>query len=868
MPDALLNDALRAQLERRLALRAGHDASALMVSATEALLGEAFVAAFGTAARAGAALFAQGGLARRDLTPFADVDLLLVLLDDTPQTHARAEAFFRSLWDRQLRIGHAVRTPHDVEQAVRAEPDAATALLEARWLVGERELGKAALADVRRRALPSVRASLLSAKLEEIDARRTKYGARLHLVEPNVKGAPGGLRDIHAVLWLGLLHAPQPDPDGHPLRHLLRQGHLFEREVDQLVTSWDQLLALRAALHLVAGRGEDRLLFEHQEPAARLLGYTETSEETASQQMMRGYFEVARKTRHLLSRIRERMTTHRARLPRFPRREYDEGFTQRGKHLFVTDADLFRRHPTRTIDLVRIAASNGLFIGPRTRALTREALDALPGGALFDDAEAGRALHRLAASQTVRGSPFTTLLEKGVFSAILRDMHRLSGRFRADGYHAYTTDAHLCLCADLALQAVSGALPAPPPLRDAMKRLERSDLLVLAAFFHDIGKGLGGDHALKGEAIVRSEASRMGLPAADVDTLAFLVREHLVLSSTSQRRDLSDPSVLNDLASVVQTPARLDLLTLLTWVDIAAVAPGMFNDWKAQLLGAALTGVREMLLGDWRAAEADDDATFMARIRDQMDASISDALLQRFVAGIGERGRRSGLDEGLAGDARVFALYCERNANLSEDAPVGDVAEATKGGEHVYRVVARDRAGLLSDLASTFESEGATILAAHVDTRTDGVAIDRFRVERSGGGPLDPVVAEQLRIALEAAALGGVERVHLAPQKRTGPQVNAKVRALSGLDSYGATIFEVRCRDRPGVVAAIAQTFTEAGWQVALAKIHTDGDVARDTFWVVPTQEHWSTERTRRALLAALTGDDSASAPSEEDACG
>ncbi len=817
------------------------------------------------------AVLAQGGLARRELAPGADVDLLILIAEARGDLHARVEKLLYALWDLGLVLGHAVRTPADVDTALRDDHHAATALLEARVLAGDDALAAHVRARFMRQTLPSLRERLMRDKLAEMLERRARFGGSVHLVEPNVKSSPGGLRDLHSVLWLGLLRAgpgPSPSTPGAAprgaLSRLLETGIVYEREAEALRGARDTLLSLRAGLHLVSGRAEDRLLFQHQEPIAALLHVRPGEQETPTEALMRRYFRAALVVRRTADDVVERLLYEpppaSSSSGSVVTRDLGEGFraagtSAQGLALFSADPTLFAREPAKMIDAVRVADESGVRLSPRTRSRMYQALAGASEDWL-DDERCGRALLELCKSRHAVGRPFTDLLEAGVLGAVLRDLRRLEGRFKQDGYHAYTTDAHICRCVDMALRVSSGAEPPPESLAPVVERLSRSHLFVLGALFHDIGKGLGGDHAELGADIAMREAKRMGLPPGERAILRFLVEDHLTLSWASQRRDLTDPAVIEELSRRVQTTERLDLLALLTWVDIASVAPGMMTDWKGRLLGLAVRRVREFLLHPDASGAVRGEHE--AEVRERASASLADITdeetLRRFIEGASVRAIASRLEEELIEDLVAFAAY-EPKAHD----PVVTCSLAEGGHAHTLRVVCPDRRGLLGDLARALASHGANVLHAHADSRDDAIGFDAFRVDDGRGRALQDEALQHAICALYDAGKDQLDRStssSLRPTRRTGPRIEPRVRVIADGDTWGATIVELRAEDRPGLVADLAHTLSTLGWNIVLAKINTEGALARDSFYVVrdphETNDAGGAETAQAALLDEL----------------
>ena len=833
----------------------------------------AITTALGPATDAGAMVFCLGGLARGDLTPQADLDLLIVLPADTSAQVVAEQLVadgLRALWDRGFRLGHRVHTAADLVAHLRADSHAATAVLEARCLPRRdaRARGQAFLLQLHADAIAPMRAALIGDKVRELLQRRHASGGSVHRVEPHLKNAPGGVRDIHTVIWIGLLLFPwRRDRIGcgdDALRHLLAMGGLHPREKDVLDEGWAELLALRTALHEVAQRRDDRLSFDVQRDIAARWGIDAVEGMAASERLMQSVFRRLLRVRtavdDILDRWLDEVPDARHRWRRSQRhtdrglswrktRGLAPGIAARGDVLFLDDPDLFQREPARIIDAHRLASEEDLLLSPRTRARARAVLD--ESAAACTDNDAARALLRLCRSRKVVGAPLTALLERGVLARVLVDMARLRGRFKPDGYHVLTHDAHICLCADTALRVASGLKEIPRPLSSSVRRTRRFHLLVLGALMHDIGKGLSGDHSERGVVIARREALRMGLAPGEVVVLEFLVREHLLLSRTSQRRDIGDPQVVREVAARVGSVERLDLLALLTWVDIASVAPGMFNDWKAQLLGATVERVAAYL------AAPSEDATLRGReedeVRDEVCAILrghaASDIVRAFVDGASPRARAGRFSDELKDDLLAFAGFRRAGGKAFVD------ARQTRHEADTVRVVCADADMQLALLTQVLFRHGANILHAFSDARQDGVGLYAFRVDDGRGRRLDrgtlSHVLGALRAALDNDAPAFVARPRGSGTTR-GFRVAPKVRIDPTPDTWGAIAVEVRAGDRPGLMADLAAVFSAEAFNVVLVKASTEGRAVRDTFFVVDAQRRIIDERRRRALERRL----------------
>ncbi len=753
--------------------------------------------------RPGVCMVAQGGLARRQLVAWADVDLLFLYDDDIAEDAVDVGAIVARLWDAGLKASWSVRHAHELkalfDDVGGKEGHAATALLEARVLGGDVAFGVSTLTQLRRGLGPDRRARLLRAKLHEARTRRARAFFSPAMVEPNLKEGPGGLRDIHLLIWAAICQrgidlgaaplAPRRSDDinndadgsddaGDALLALLRSGTLFPSEVATLRAMRSELLSLRWALALSSRGKEQRLHAAAAEAAAAVLGFVDDEVWRAGERMVR----------QAVMAMRQSLVT------------VDDAL----QRLVPTDQGLWPVRPK----------------GPVTAAGL---------GALLAQTEPTRL-----------PGPVTGLLERGILGTLLPDVHRLVGRVKHDGIHAFCTDAHLARCADIALGVVGGAGVAelgdcalPAPLAPIRARIERPVVVVAGALFHDLGKGLPGDHSIVGEELARRELPALGLHDDDIDDVCFIVRHHLLLSTTAQRADLGDPRIIDELTAVITSPQRLDALAMVTWCDWCAVGPGIGTAWKARLLADCVDAVREALLQPHRRAK--DATSVRARARDVLTGSAaergwSDELITRFVDDASVPWLRGRTNQALKDDLEAFARLDDADASgayITESAP-----------QRAW-VRAQDRPGLLADLAAAFASEGVSVLDARLDVRADGEAFDCFVFDDGRGGAVSKDGCGLLTVALREAVAGDVRVTsRRAPKLR----VPVRVRFLDDNDAQ-QLIVEVRGADRRALLHDLARVFAAHGYSISLARLHTEGARVTDIF------------TAKRADGAAIDGD-------------
>ncbi|MFN3287850.1 MAG: [protein-PII] uridylyltransferase, partial [Sphingomonadaceae bacterium] len=512
------------------------------------------------------------------------VDLLfLAPARPGPAAEAAITAILHQLWDWGLKLGHATRSAEETIRAARADLTIRTSLVEARFLAGDRPAFDALFGRFRREMVAGQQARFVAEKLEERAARHRRMGDSRYLNEPNVKEGKGGLRDLHTLFWIGkFVHQTVRQED------LVRVGLLSPAELRAFRRAEEFFWTVRMQLHLLSCRAEERLTFDVQPELARRLRYADRPGAPGVERFMRHYYLHARTVGALtgvfLAQLEEQFGK-RSWVPAVTRRPARlGGLAMRRGRIAAPDDGFFRADPVRLLELFRHAADEALEIDAGT--LRQAARDAdLIDERVRQDPRACAAFLSVLTSPRDPEKILRWMNECGVFGRFMPEFGRVVARPQFDMYHHYTVDEHTIRALGLLARVESGALSADYPLASAIAHtIAERAVLYLAVLFHDIAKGRGGDHSELGSHIARRWCPRFGLSEGETETVAWLVRHHLMMSNTAFKRDLSDPETVERFARAVGSAERLRLLTVLTTIDISAVGPGIWNPWKARLI--------------------------------------------------------------------------------------------------------------------------------------------------------------------------------------------------------------------------------------------------------------------------------------------
>ncbi|MEM7666500.1 MAG: [protein-PII] uridylyltransferase [Pseudomonadota bacterium] len=782
------------------------------------------------------AILAVGGYGRAEMAPHSDVDIAFITATKhAPWCEQVIEAMLYLLWDLGLKVGHSSRTVADTMAMAKQDLTIRTALLEGRFVWGEQ-----ALYDELRQKFWSevVRGSerqFLTQKLEERNLRHKRMGDSRYVVEPNIKDGKGGLRDLQTLYWIGkYIHRAETAAE------LVDVGLLTRTEYRSFRRAEGFLLAVRSHMHTITGRAEDRLTFDLQREVAARMNFADRPGKSAVERFMQFYFLQVKRVGNLtgvfLAHLDEEFARKRPRGGFFAgwnaKARVLKGYVVEGGRIKAPGDDWFKRDPVRLIEIFQLAEAEGVEVHPDTmrqadrdsRLIKARVRKDKRANALFLDLLAGRK------------DPETSLRwmnEAGVFGRFVPDFGRVNAQMQFDMYHHYTVDEHTIRAIGLLSQIERGMLEKDHPrATKQIHRLASRRAIYVAVLLHDIAKGRGGDHSVLGAEVARKLCPRFGLDDKETELVAWLVLQHLLMSSTAQKRDLTDPKTIEDFVGEVKTIERLRNLAILTAVDIRAVGPGTWNSWKGQLLGELYDAAQERLrLGHKRHGR-----------QQRVEAKKADAtaLLGEKAYLVEEVGEILSDAYWIAEPEDIIAknlIQYEEAQRIEEHLSIHCEVDEERGATLVS-VIAADHPGLFYRIAGGIHLAGANIIDARIHTAMNGYAIDNFLVQDMHGEPFrEASQIERLKKGIRDALLANIE---LVPKLAARPLAHSRAKTFDvaprvNFDNSASnhfTVIEVTARDRPALLNRLAHALYKANLIVQSAHVTAYGESAADTFYV------------------------------------
>jgi [protein-PII] uridylyltransferase len=814
------------------------------------------------------AIVAVGGYGRGELAPYSDIDLLFLLpYKRTPHTEQVVEYLLYLLWDLGLKIGQATRSVEECLRQAKADLTIRTGLVEARYLWGEQalfnELKRRFDSDIVRGSA----AQFVEAKLAERDARHQRVGDSRYQLEPNIKEGKGGLRDLHTLFWIAK-YIYRTDDVGK----LVDLGVLSMEESKRFDHAQSFLWAVRCHLHYLAGRAEERLTFDLQAQIARQMGYADDAKSRGVERFMKDYFLVAKDVGDLTRIFCAILEADQKRKRRLSwvrwgagRRELG-GFILDGEWLTIPAEDFFKTNSVALLRLFQVAQAHGLDIHPRAMRAVSQSLRLVDG--LREDPEANQLFLDILTSRKDPETALRRMNEAGILGRFIPDFGRVVAQMQYDMYHHYTVDEHTLFAIGILHKIETGLLKEEHPLATELAAtIVSRRALYLAVLLHDIAKGRGGDHSEIGERIALELGPRLRLSGEETETVAWLVRWHLLMSGTAFKLDIGDLKTVGDFVERVQSPERLKLLLILTVADIRAVGPNVWNGWKATLLRELYHRAIEVMSGGLTVEGRDlRVATAQAAAR-RLLPDFSEEEFTTFAA-LGYPFYWLSFDpETHARHARLMREAELTGAPLTVEKRVDQQRSVTE-----ITLYTADHAGLFSRIAGALAISGANIVDARIMTMSNGMALDTFWVQDLAGRQFDrPDKLARLAVIFENVLSGD-----LKPHRELTrpPAFVSRLQVFTVMPrvlidnkaSASHTVIEVNGRDRPGLLYEVTRELTRLNLQISSAKISTYGEKVVDVFYVKNLFGHKVEQPTKlseiqNALTAVLAKDNDPAPP-------
>ncbi len=784
------------------------------------------------------ALVAVGGYGRGTLHPHSDIDLLVILGDNCDSCSEELSGFLTLLWDIGLNIGHSVRSVEECVEKAAGDITILTNLMEARVIRGPGKLMQA----VRELTAPDrmwPSGEFFKAKLDEQRARHTKFADTEYNLEPNVKSSPGGLRDLQVIGWIAERHFGVES-----VEQITAEEFLNADELEILTTGRDFMWQVRYALHMITDREEDRLLFDHQRELAALWGLKD-GKKLAVEQFMQTYYRWAL----ALGQLNDVLVQNFDQAILRQDREDDvsilnDRFQVRNGYIEARNPDLFSNNPHALLEVFLLCATHEDIVGPTapTIRLIRDSRHLVDDAFRADEINKQTFLKILAAPNKMTRQ-LRRMTRYGILGDYLPEFGRVMGQMQHDLFHVYTVDAHT-----LEVIKITRRFQFPdiedrfPVTCRVARRLRRVDLLYIAALYHDIGKGRGGDHSELGAVDAEIFCRRHGLDERDTELVVWLVRNHLLMSAVSQRKDISDPQVIQQFAEHVGDEEHLDYLFTLTVADINGTNPTLWNAWRGSLLRQLYTETRRAL------RRGLDNPIDKQALVDKARQAAGDILEGRGFT-------PEELDELWAGRSDDYFLR-EHSADIAwhteavaghhqHDKPlvlIRNSAESSVANTSQILIHARSNAQLFSTICAGLEQLDLSVHDARIYGTHDGMILDTFSVLDSSGKPIteDGPRLEHIRGYLTAMLRGESNAMEVSTRHTTRKMKSFSIPTETRMyldETKNVSVLEVATPDRPGLLARLGKIFVAFNIELQAAKIQTLGERVEDTFFITDDQQ-------------------------------
>ena len=779
-------------------------------------------------------LVAVGGYGRGELHPHSDIDLLILMRKDFSKKYReRIEMFITFLWDIQLKIGHSVRSISQCIDEAKSDISVATNLMETRLVCGNSDLLQLMLKKTGEKKIWRS-AKFYKGKIDEQIARHHKHQDTEYNLEPNLKEAPGGLRDIHLINWTAKRHF-----DLHRRSQLVYQGFLLEEEYLTLRKDEEFLWKVRYGLHYLAERPEERLLFDHQRKLAAMLGYSDSKDKLAVEKFMQRYYQTVLSIRELTDVLQQYLDEAIYRKNKIKViKQVNERFVIKDDYLDTIDDDLFTKHPSALLELFVILGETESLKGIRASAIRKLRLHRKLINKGFREDPVNRELFMRFLRSPFKLSTHLKLMNRyGILGSYLPEFGKIVGQTQHDLFHIYPVDVHTLELITNIRRLVQPKQAAKFPVSAHIyNNLPKPELIIIAALYHDIAKGRGGDHSILGAVDVAEFGERHGLQTQEISLLQWLIENHLLMSTISQREDTSDPDVIYKFAKHVGDQRHLDHLWVLTVADINATNPRLWTEWKGALMSNLYFETKQVLQSGLdqptnRDAWVNDAKSSVLKILHQHSIDKKQAIKVW-----GDVDDQFFLRE-RAEDIAFFTKGIIDGVDNQPIIQIRDVGVEIPVATQIF-LHTKSTKNLFAMIAAVLDRLGLSIQDARLQTTSDNRTFDVFYVLDDKDLPVgnNKKLCKNIIDNL-TAAIKSPEKINLNVSRRTSRQLKnftMKTKVTLRNDSETDTsVFQVITPDRPGLLAHIANIFSRFDLVLYNAKISTLGERVEDTFYLM-----------------------------------
>jgi [protein-PII] uridylyltransferase len=805
------------------------------------------------------AVIAVGGYGRGELCPKSDIDLLFLhSYKSDPYVEAVTERILYPLWDMGLDVGYSVRNLKETFKMAASDDSIRTALMDFRFVGGQEEFFRESAREIEKFLFFSDADRFIGKKLDEMRKRHAKYGETVYVLEPNVKEGKGGLRDLHSALWVARVKYKCRN-----LNELRNKGVVGEKTVRAIGHAQDYLLRIRNELHFLTGKKTDVLSFEVQDPMAEVFRYRDRGRNLAVERFMRTYYMNAAITAALADELLEQVDRHLMEGFRKPLYSLQKkkvggvGVLYRGK-LSILPGVSFQKEPLRILEFFQAIQKTRAVPTAHAKQSIQRALSSL-GPEFHRDPRATKLFLSILSDPHYLHETLLAMHECRFLGKYIPEFASLSFLVQRDIYHVYTVDIHLILAASIlpGLAGIRRRTSEEEAFLAIYRSIPRKDLLALAILCHDIGKGKGHGHSRIGAQIMARIGMRMGLARDEIDDLVFLVEHHLLMAHDSQRRDMHDIELIIRFCEVVDTPARLDMLYLLTYADMRAVGPEVWTQWKAMLLLELYEKAKNVL----ETGRLKRPFTERARQRREQVAELlwqfPPAAVSEYLSRFDDRYFLGTPDDRFGDHMRILSSYDGATPRI-------ETFDSPQFGTSELIVVCPDQQGLFSKIAGTISASGINILNATIATSGDGVALDTFFVTYMGKSLKDNPKKEHVAAELSAVLIGKIDVGELIAERKVARFSREKVAkfrpthvVFDNSVSSRFTVVDIFTYDRIGLLYDITHTLAVLGIDIVLSKISTKADQVADVFYLMDSDgkkivDPERVDEVRQALLEAI----------------